>query len=291
MLFSPLAALLLASGAFGALVQVQNFGDNPGRAAMYINVPSKLATSPAIVLALHPCGGNGPQFNQMTKYASVGEQQGFITIFPSALQTNEHCWEIATKASNTHNGGSDTLSLVNMVKYTLDKYKADPKKVFATGTSSGGMMTNLLAATYPDIFAAGSAYSGMPASCLLGSPGSGPGSADPNCANGKAIKTADQWGQAVKNAYPGYTGSYPKMAIWHGTADTFVSYQNLAETLKQWSNVFSVAFTGNTTNTPQSGYTRMNYGDGTKLAGYSASGVGHTVPVHENDDLKWFGLM
>jgi acetylxylan esterase len=32
------------------------------------------------------------------------------------------------------------------------------------------------------------------------------------------------------------------------------------------------------------------YGDGTQVVGYQAQGVGHTVPVHEAEDLKWFGL-
>jgi acetylxylan esterase len=32
----------------------------------------------------------------------------------------------------------------------------------------------------------------------------------------------------------------------------------------------------------------MVYGDGTQLIGYSAVGVGHTVPVHETIDLAWF---
>jgi acetylxylan esterase len=47
-------------------------------------------------------------------------------------------------------------------------------------------------------------------------------------------------------------------------------------------------------NTPQSGYTQTIYGDGTSatamLVGYSAQGVGHTVPVHESMDLAFFGI-
>jgi len=283
--------LALASESSGALVRVNNFGDNPGRAEMYINIPARLAPSPAIIFALHGCGGNGPQFNQMTRYSQLSEQHGFIVIFPSGKTTNEGCWDVATAASNKHNGGSDTLSIVNMAKYTIQTYNADPKKVFSTGTSSGCMMTNLLAATYPDVFAAGACYSGIPAGCLLGSPGSGPGSANPACANGQVKKTAAEWGQVVRNAYPGYNGTYPRMAIWHGTSDSFVHYANMAEMLKQWSFIHGVSFTGNTTNTPQNGYTRMNYGDGTKLVGYSAQGVGHVVPAHEQDDLRWFGLI
>ena len=77
---------------------------------------------------------------------------------------------------------------------------------------------------------------------------------------------------------------------WHGTADSTLAYPNLAETMKQWSNVMNIPFTKNVTNNLQSGYTQLVYGDGTKLVGYSAQGVGHTVPIHESVDLAWFGL-
>lgn len=77
---------------------------------------------------------------------------------------------------------------------------------------------------------------------------------------------------------------------WHGTIDTTLYYANLGQTLLQWSNVNDIAFTKNVTNTPQSGYTQIVYGDGTHLVGYSALNVGHTVPVHETVDLAWFGI-
>ena len=48
------------------------------------------------------------------------------------------------------------------------------------------------------------------------------------------------------------------------------------------------------TNTPQSGYTQTIYGEGTtttaQLVGYSAQGVGHTVPQHPDMDIAFFGL-
>ena len=75
---------------------------------------------------------------------------------------------------------------------------------------------------------------------------------------------------------------------WHGTIDTTLYYPNLGQELLEWSNVLGVSFNYNLTNTPQSEYTEMVYGDGTQLIGYSAVGVGHTVPVHETVDLAWF---
>ncbi|UKZ94615.1 uncharacterized protein TrAFT101_009475 [Trichoderma asperellum] len=40
-----------------------------------------------------------------------------------------------------------------------------------------------------------------------------------------------------------------------------------------------------------SGYTKIVYGDGTRLVGYSAAGVGHFVPFHETDVLNFFDLL
>ncbi|KAF2194647.1 carbohydrate esterase family 1 protein [Zopfia rhizophila CBS 207.26] len=286
-----IAATLAALSATvnGALVRVNDFGSNPTNLQMNIWVPSKLAENPAIILVLHPCGGSAESYAQMTKYNSLADQKGFINIFASTKKDN-NCWDVASAKALKHDGGGDNQGLVNMIKYTIDKYKADPKKVFATGSSSGCMMTNVLLATYPDIFAAGSRYSGVAAGCLAGSPGASPQTADPTCANGKVNKTPEQWVVQVKAMYPEWTGTYPRMATWHGEADNFVNYPNLAEQLKEWSGLLGVTFSKNVTNTPQSGYTQIVYGDGTKLVGYSAKGVGHTVPAHEADDLKWFGL-
>lgn len=198
---------------------------------------------------------------------------------------------MASEKSLTNNGGGDSTGLVNMVKYLIEKYNADPTKVFATGSSSGCMMTNVLLAAYPDVFAAGSCYSGVAAGCLAGSPGSSPQSADPRCASGQNVKTGAEWAELARGMYPGFAGPYPRMQTFHGTADHFVEYLNLAEELKEWSALLGVEFNKNVTDTPQAGYTQMVYGDGSKLVGYSAQGVGHTVPVHPQLDIEWFGLV
>lgn len=177
-----------------------------------------------------------------------------------------------------------------MVDYIINTYRADRNKVYVTGTSSGCMMTNVLAATYPDRFAAATCYSGVAAGCMAGSPGSSPISSDRVCSDGKIIKTGQQWADQVKSMYPGYNGAYPRFKTWHGTADNLVYYRNLLEQIKEWSTIQGVSFSRNETNTPQSGYTTMIYGDGTKFVAVSAAGVGHVVPTHEDLDFKWFGL-
>ncbi|KAM0813100.1 putative PHB depolymerase family esterase [Seiridium cardinale] len=156
-----------------------------------------------------------------------------------------------------------------MAAYLVKTYNADPTKVYATVSSSGCMMTNVLLEVYPDVFAAGSCYSGVTAGCFAGS----------LVPSGQLESTP---------LYLSYNGTYPHMQTFHGMADNLVFYANLVEQLKEWSALLNVSFTSNVTNTPQSGYTKTVYGDGTKLVGFSAQGVGQTVPVHPQLDVEWF---
>lgn len=237
---------------------------------------------------------------------------GFIVIFPQSPSSGG-CWDVSSTASLTHNGGGDSQTIVNMVKYAEANYGADSSKVYMTGSSSGAMMTNVLAGAYPDVFKAGTLYGGVPDGCFYVA-GATAGQATPawnsQCSSGKLIKTAVEWGNQVRGYYPGYSGARPKLtmyvpcalpSIWyifvnifinsyHGTIDTTLYYQNFLEELKQWSNVLGVSFTKNQTNVPISGYTKEIYGDGSKLVGISAYNVGHTPPVRVADDLTWFGL-
>jgi acetylxylan esterase len=280
---------LLALTAHGQLQNIPSFGNNPTNLRMDVYVPSSRPANPAVVLALHPCGGSGSQYAQMTGYTNLADQKGFIAIFPSSSR-DFNCWDVATTASLTRNGGGDSTGLATMVDYAIKTWSADPARIYVTGSSSGCMMTNVMIAAYPDVFDAATCYSGVAAGCLKGSPGSSPISADPTCANGQINLTPEGWAQRARDIYPGYTGTYPRFATLHGTADTLVRPANLDQQLAQWSTLKGLTRTASNANTPQSGYTQFVYGDGKELVGYSAQNVGHTVPVNSALDMQWFGL-
>jgi acetylxylan esterase len=123
-----------------SLQQVTNFGANTSGTKMFIYVPDKLAANPAIIVAMHYCTGTAQAYYSNTPYAQLSEQYGFIVIYPESPY-NGGCWDVSSTASLTHNGGADSNSIANMVSYTLNRYNADSKRVFVTGTSSGAMMT------------------------------------------------------------------------------------------------------------------------------------------------------
>ena len=201
-----------------------------------------------------------------------------------------NCWDVQNPASLTHGQGGDALGIVNMVNYTLTKYGGDRDRVYILGSSSGAMMTNVMAATYPDVFEAAAAYSGTAHACFAGAPSATPMSPNQTCAQGLQ-HTPQEWGNFVRNSYPGYAGRRPRMQIYHGLADTLVRPQCATEALKQWSNVLDVSLSRNVSGVPSAAYTQMIYGDGTKLMGFFGQGVGHTAPVNEQLMLKFFGIL
>ncbi|MGC4846227.1 PHB depolymerase family esterase [Micromonospora sp. DT15] len=289
-LLLTLAASLVAAGlvaptvgpAYAAsLTEVTSFGDNPGRMRMHVYVPDNRPARPAVVVAMHGCGGSGPGFYSGSEFASQADRYGYIVIYPSATQQAGfgNCFDTWSDAAKRRGGGSDPVSIISMIRYVQQQYSADPERVYATGSSSGGMMTNHMLALYPDVFKAGAAFMGVPYNCFANAADYPPGSSQ--CTGGNMNRTPQQWGDAVRQAYPGYSGPRPRVQLWHGTSDTLVPYSLLQETIEQWTNVFGLSQTPTSTDTPQANWNRRRYADSSgtvQVEAYSIQGAGHSLP-------------
>ncbi|MFF1607671.1 alpha/beta hydrolase family esterase [Amycolatopsis sp. NPDC058278] len=281
LLMAVTSAVVPAPASAASLVEVTGFGNNPGGMRMHVYVPDARPANPAIVVAMHGCGGSGPGFYSGSEFASLANRYGFLVIYPSAQQQAGfgNCFDTWSDAAKRRGGGSDPVSIVSMVTYAEQHYGGDPNRVFATGSSSGGMMTNEMLALYPDVFKAGAAFMGVPFTCFANAADFPPWSS--KCTGGGgANRTPQQWGDAVRQAYPGYTGPRPRVQLWHGTADTLVPYSLLQEEIEQWTNVFGLSQTPTSTDTPQAGWNRRRYADSTvKVEAYSIQGAGHSLPA------------
>jgi len=289
----------MATAALGAqLTQVTNFGSNPTNTKMYIYVPDKLAAKPPVLVVAHYCTGTASaMFNgQGSPYHQLADQYGFIAIYPESPYSGT-CWDVSSKKALSHNGGGDSNSIANMVTYTLSKYNGDASRVFITGASSGAMMANVMVATYPELFKAGIAYSGVAAGCFANAQGQ-EDAWNSQCAQGTLIKSASDWATQVKNMYPGYSGRRPRFMFLHGTADTTLRPQNYNETAKEWTGVFGYDLNKPSSvrnNYPDNGYTTTAWGTNTTnplgtVVGVYAQNVGHTVPIHPDLDMQFLQL-
>lgn len=280
------AASIVSTAAAASLQQVTNFGTNPSGAEMYIYVPDTVKPNPAILVGIHWCTGTAQAFYDGTGYKTFADTYGFIVIYPSAITTDK-CWDVASTATLTHNGGGDSLAIRNMVAYTISTYSADASRVYVTGHSSGGMMTNVMLGAYPDVFKAGAAFAGVPFGCFA----SDTSSWSTACATGQITKTPEEWGTLVRNAYPGYTGARPTMQLWHGTEDDVLYFHNFEEEIKQWTNVLGVSQTPTSTEENymgNSGWVRTKYG--TQVEAIKEQGQPHNLVIQAEQVVAWFGL-
>ncbi|KAL1903663.1 hypothetical protein Sste5346_000292 [Sporothrix stenoceras] len=273
------------------LKQVDYPNNATSKVQMFVYVPDNVVPNPPLVVVIHSCQSTAQTYfrNSKIPWKQGSDKKGYITVWPSSPHSGT-CWDVSSKATLTHNGGGDSQAIANMILYSIDKYKVDPAKVFVTGGSSGAMMSNVMAATYPELISAVSLYSGVAAGCFVSSSG-GVDQWNNSCSGGQAKATAEKWGDVARAMYPDYSGPRPRMQIWHGSADSTLAPGNYQEEIKQWTNVFNVPQTPTDTrkNYPQANYQTDDYGD--HVEGIYATGVGHSVPSNLTASEIWFGLV
>ena len=264
---------------------------------MFTYVPDQLASKPAIVVAPHHCQGTAQStYSEMASLVSIADKTGFVLIFPEA--TGQNCWDAGSSRSLSHGGRGDTGAIVQMVKYALGKHGGDATRVYSVGGSSGGIMTEALLGVYPEVFMAGVSLMGVPCGCwaqgyndVTGNGSSAQWSG--SCAGGNVTKTGQAWGDLVRSYYPGYAGRRPRLQHWHGTADTVLNFKNMAEDVKQWTNVLGLDETPSGSDMPKSGTTRQFWKSAcgfTVFETFALSGVAHAVPFDGQAVAAYFGL-
>ena len=207
---------------------------------MSIYVPDNVAANPPILTLIHYCGGTASAvFGQAQGGGIVraADQYGFIMVVPSSGR----CWDVVSNKTRTRDGLGDSHAIRQMVKFAIDTRGGNAQRVYATGDSSGGMMTELLLALYPDVFKAGSAFAGMPAGCRASNESGTSGGYSGACAGGSVTHTAEEWGDIVRMFNPGYAGHRPRVQLFHGDADSTIRYANHTEAIKEWTNVLGLA--------------------------------------------------
>ncbi len=272
----------------------------PSYVNMYLYVPDQRAARPPIVVAPHHCQGTGSgTFSEMSGLVSRADQDGFVMIFPEA--TGQNCWDAGSDRSLQHDGKGDTHAIAQMVRYVVSTYEGNAARVYSVGGSSGGIMTEALLGVYPDVFMAGISLMGVPCGCwaegyndVVGKPSDGTGQWSGPCSGGNVTHSPQEWGDLVRSYFPGYTGHRPRLQHWHGTDDTVLDYANVAEDIKEWTNVLGLSDSPTGTDTPSSGTTRQYWTspacDFTVYEVFSMSGVAHSVPFDAGAVASYFGL-
>jgi poly(hydroxyalkanoate) depolymerase family esterase len=269
-----------AAQAVDTLTEVTTFGTNPGNLLMYAYVPQNMPPSAPLVLALHGCTEGASDY-EAAGWDALADQYHFYVVYPQQQSSNniEECfnWFGNTSGSTEDitRGQGEAASIISMIDNMKSTYSIDPKRIYSTGFSAGAAYAVALLALYPDVFAAGSSFSGIPFGCATSL------TEAYTCMDSAVSKTPDQWGTLVKAGFAGYGGPYPRISIWQGSADTTVNTANLTELVQQWTDVTGVSQTATST-TMVNGFPHAEYADSSgvvQVESYSITGMSHAVAI------------
>ena len=241
---SVFVATLMFAAEFGAasfaqaatLSEVPAFGSNPGNLRMFVFIPEALPPDSPLVVVAHGCMQTAQEIADISGWNELAEAQGFAVVYPQTSRENDSfagCFRTWLPEHQERDEG-EPLSVVQMMRWMFGHHSLDPRKVFITGMSSGGHLTNVMLATYPDLFAAGAPQSSFPYKCALSF-----ADVDP-CCRGLITHTRKEWGDLARSGYPNYQGARPRVSIWHGMEDSLLQVVNLDYQLEQWTSVLDI---------------------------------------------------
>ncbi|MBN1284584.1 MAG: prolyl oligopeptidase family serine peptidase [Anaerolineae bacterium] len=108
-----------------------------------------------LVVNLHGLASNVQQQEQFSQMSKKAEEIGFVVVYPQGVSIPAR-WYVAPARTER----SDVAFIRDLVAHLQSQLNIDPARIYATGFSNGGGMTNRLACDAADLFAAVAPVSG-----------------------------------------------------------------------------------------------------------------------------------
>ena len=208
-----------------------SFGSNPGALRMWLHTPERLPARAPLVVVLHGCGQTAAGYAKGAGWLELADQHGFAVLCPEQVRTNNAnlCFNWF-EDGDTRRGSGEAASIAQMVRQASEDLDLDAQRVFVTGLSAGGAMAAVMLATYPELFAAGAVIAGLPY-------GAASGVAQAFSAMRRVPDlSAKAWGDKVRSMTPS-PDRWPRIAIWHGEADSTVTPAAADASVLQWCDL------------------------------------------------------
>ncbi|MBV8662147.1 MAG: PHB depolymerase family esterase [Hyphomicrobiales bacterium] len=147
----------------GARFEERTFSNHAGSRTYKVFVPSGYrGQALPVVVMLHGCTQNPDDFAIGTRMNELAEEQTFLVAYPRQPESAnvQKCWNWFKVGDQRREGGEPSL-IAGIASAVVAEFSADPTRVYVAGMSAGGAAAAIMAATYPDLFAAVGIHSGL----------------------------------------------------------------------------------------------------------------------------------
>ena len=133
-----------------------------GRRDYRLYTPTVANGALPLVVMLHGCTQDSADFAIATNMNRVAEEHGFSVLYPEQPRAANagRCWNWHRPEDQARGGGEPAL-IAALTRRIMRTSGVDPARVYIAGHSAGGAAAAVVAAAYPDLFAAVGVHSGV----------------------------------------------------------------------------------------------------------------------------------